>query len=45
MFKGACRLDDPAHRIIILAAPLSVNEIVLPRILDLFYAKVFYRRP
>jgi len=28
MFKGACRLDDPAHRTIILAANPSVNEII-----------------
>jgi hypothetical protein len=29
MFKGACRLDDPAHRTIILAAYPSVNEIIV----------------
>ena len=31
MFKGACRLDDPAHRTIILADSHSVNEILLSR--------------
>ena len=29
MFKGACRLDDPAHRTIILADPRRVNDIPL----------------
>jgi hypothetical protein len=29
MFKGACRLDDPAHRTIILADVRRVNDIPL----------------
>jgi hypothetical protein len=28
MFMGACRLDDPAHRTIILADQNTVNEIL-----------------
>ena len=27
MFKGACRLDDLAHRAIILFAPNQVNKV------------------
>lgn len=26
MFKGACRLDDPAHRTIIFSSPFQVKE-------------------